>query len=183
MAVRTGLGVFTRAKGVLTKLSDEEGTDESRELAQRVVRELAELQLSVGLFSQAAENFEELLSSPDAKSQLEDYEDLRYQHAQALHRHGKSDEALEILQSLTGFDANSGNFDQAAAEAPDLVSAYSLLAEVMQSLEREDDAEKAIDQALAWNMGTTGIMRSRLEMAKASPMAHIRPCSTLERWE
>ena len=44
-------------------------------------------------------------------------------------------------------------------------------------------AEKAIDQALAWNIGTTGMMTSRLEIAMASPSAHMRPCSTLERCE
>ena len=47
----------------------------------------------------------------------------------------------------------------------------------------ESGAEKASDQALAWNMGTTGMATSRLESAIASPWAHMRPCSTLERCE
>lgn len=170
MAVQTGLGVFTRAKGVLLKISEDEGNEESRELAQKVIRELAELQLSVGLFSQAAENFEVLLAAPDAKTQFEDYGDLRYQQAQALYRHGKSDEALEILESLTGFNANSQQFDEAAAEAPELVSAYSLLAEVMQSLDRDEDAEAAIEQVVRVSPDSPDayILRGRYARIKAA---------------
>jgi hypothetical protein len=35
---------------------------------------------------------------------------------------------------------------------------------------------------LAWNIGTTGMMVSRLDSASASPAQLDSACSTLERW-
>ena len=58
-----------------------------------------------------------------------------------------------------------------------------ILLEAITNAAPEIGAENAMDQALAWNIGTTGMATSRLESAIASPSAHISPCSTLERWE
>ena len=43
--------------------------------------------------------------------------------------------------------------------------------------------EKASDQQLAWNIGTTGITTSREAMPLESGSAAMKACSTLERCE
>lgn len=149
MAVRQGLGVLGRAKGVLLGLEEEEGVEAAlgeHSSAERVIRELAELQLGVGLFAPAAENFKQLLDASDASSRFEDFDDLQYKYALALYRHGKEDESLDVLETLTGYDPIARTFDE--NRTTDVVEAFRLLGEVLGRMDRPQDARQAIEQVV-----------------------------------